>query len=151
LPPDDIYFAILSSEMSLNEQEAGDLHKAMELADKAVGIAEAAAKTARAPVVHEGRFLTRRSDVTLQLGHRDDALTDALRAIPLLQKAAIPGGFSTDLGRAYLAQGRALEAQNKTEEARVAFQSAAEQLEHAGGPDHPLARTARKLAGLSPR
>jgi serine/threonine-protein kinase len=147
LPPEDIYFAMLRSEMSLNELEAGDLLKAMELADKAVGIAEAAAATARAPVVHEGRFLTRRSHINLQLGRQDDALTDALRAISLLQKAAIPGSFSTDLGRAYLAEGRALEAQRKSEEARAAFRSAAENLEKGLGPDHPESRTARQLAG----
>ncbi len=41
--------------------------------------------------------------------------------------------------------GRALQAQGNANEARTAFRSAAEQLEHAGGPGHLEARAARQL------
>jgi len=50
------------------------------------------------------------------------------------------------VGRAYLNLGRALQAQGKSEDARAAFRSAAQNLERALGPDHPDARTASQFA-----
>ena len=65
----------------------------------------------------------------------------------MLQAATQPGTFSVYTGRVYLALGRALQAQGKTEEARAAFHSAAEHLEHSVGTDHPDTREARQLSG----
>ncbi len=45
LPPGHIAFVVLASERSLNAQAAGDLTKALELANQAVGLAQASAKT----------------------------------------------------------------------------------------------------------
>jgi tetratricopeptide (TPR) repeat protein len=56
------------------------------------------------------------------------------------------GISSSNLGRAYLAQGRALQALTKLEQARDAFRSAAEQLESTLGVDHPDTILARQLA-----
>jgi len=64
----------------------------------------------------------------------------------MLQQASVPGSFSSDLGRAYLALGRALQAQGKGEEARTAFRSAAEHLQNAlGGSSRPSARQMAEL------
>jgi hypothetical protein len=54
--------------------------------------------------------------------------------------------FSSDVGYAYLARGRALQALGKPEEARAAFVSAIEHLRATLGPDHPDTQTARQLA-----
>jgi eukaryotic-like serine/threonine-protein kinase len=146
LPNGHIYFGLLASEFALNSQASGDLHRAIALVDKAISISEGSKNTIYRSV-YEGRFLVRRSDIKLQLSHVDGSLADAVRAIPMLQSVSIRGGFSVDLGRAYLAQGRAVQAQGKSDEARAAFRSAAEHLEKTLGPDHPESRTARQLAG----
>jgi len=148
LPPGHIAFVVLASERSLNAQAAGDLTKALGLANQAVGLAEASAKTGGVSPDYQGNMLMRRSGIELQLGRADDALADASRALPLLQQASVPGTFSNDLGHAYLALARALEAQGRNDEARDAARSAAEHLQNALGPDHPDARSARQLADL---
>jgi hypothetical protein len=71
------------------------------------------------------------------------------RALPLSQKAALPGGFRADVGHAYPALGRALQAQGKADEALAAFRSAADNLGDALGQDHPDYLAARQLAGLA--
>jgi tetratricopeptide (TPR) repeat protein len=88
----------------------------------------------------------RRSDLELRLGRADEAMADAARALAMLQEAVEPGTFSSGLSLAYLAGGRALRAQSKHEDARVALQSAAEQLHNSLGSDHPDTRIARQLA-----
>ncbi len=55
----------------------------------------------------------------------------------LLQASAVPGTFSSATGRAYLALANDLNAESKTDEARAAARSAAEQLESADGPTTP--------------
>jgi hypothetical protein len=70
--------------------------------------------------------------------------------VALAQAASEPETFSTTAGRAYFALGSALQAQQKTSEALAAFRSAAENLEHALGREHPEARAARKLASDVP-
>ena len=56
--------------------------------------------------------------------------------------------FSSYLGRAYLAQARAFEAQGKKDDAHAAAVSALDQLQNAVGPDHPDTRAARQFAAL---
>jgi hypothetical protein len=63
--------------------------------------------------------------------------------VDLLRKGAPPDSRSSSLGGACLALGRALDAQGRHEEAKVAFQSALENLEITLGPDHPESRAAR--------
>jgi serine/threonine-protein kinase len=148
-PPGSRFLVALGSEKSLLAEAEGDLPRALLLADQVVSKQEERAK--------EGQFdtglfalpmlLVFRSDIELQAHQFDKAQTDAERAVDLLRKKNAPGTFSIYLGRAHLALGRALQAQGKMDDARSAFKSAAEQLEHAGGPDHPLASTARQFAG----
>jgi len=150
LPKGHYAFLLLDSEKSLLAQAKGDLPGALRLADKAVAGGEAAAEAGNGRFEHTvlPGLLLRRSGTELEAREPDKAREDAVRALSLLQTASDPGAFSTRRGQIYLALGRALQAEGRSEEARAAFRSAAEQLEHAGGPDHPLARTARQLAGL---
>ena len=151
LPPGHYAFAAVASERSLIFLGRGDLENALKLANKAVAMDEAAIKAGGQGAVLLPVFLLHRSTVELEARRPDDAAADAGRALSLLQAAAQPGTLTGNLGRAYLTLGRALQAQGKRGEARVAFQSAAEHLQNALGPDHPDVRTARQLAGLEPK
>ncbi len=146
LPPGHYAFAAIPSEQSLIDLARGDLSSALQHANQAIGIYEAAIRAGKAGESGMPMLLLRRSMIELQLARADEATTDAARGLKLLQAAAQPGTFSSSLGRAYLTVGRALQAQGKREEARAAFASAAEQLQNALGPDHPDTRSARQLA-----
>src|SRR6266542_5328465 len=74
--------------------------------------------------------LLRRSEIRLATGHHADAAADTTRALSLFQASGRPGDFSAYIGRAYLTLGHALQAQGKSEEARAAFRSAAENLQN---------------------
>ncbi len=144
LPPGHIAFAVLASERALNAQASGDLQNALKLADQAVSISEPLSKRGGGGVNYAGRFLVRRSAIELQLGGIDAALEDATRALPMLQQSAVPGCASADVGYAYLALGRALHAEGKSDLARPAFASAADQLSDALGAGHSDSRAARE-------
>jgi serine/threonine protein kinase len=150
LPAGHIAFASLASQQALNAQARGDMRTALELANQAVAIGEAAVKSGHAGAFYLQTFLVRRSEIELQLDRREDAAADAARVISQLQADAQPGTFSSYLGRAYLALARALDVQGKEAEVRLAARSAADQLQNALGPDHPDTRGARRLAGLDP-
>jgi serine/threonine-protein kinase len=150
LPAENYAFKLLVSEQSMLAQANGDLPRALQLADQAVSMSEAAIKDGKSQgeVLFLPGWYVRRSGIELEAQQADKARADAERAVSLFRADSEPGTFSIYVGKAYMALGRALQAQGKLDEARVAFQSAAEQLEHAGGPDHPLAREARQLAKL---
>ena len=148
LPPGHYAFSAIPSEQSLIDLARGDLPAALQHANQAVAIYEAAMKAGKAGESGMPMLLLRRSMIELQLARADEATTDAARGLKLLQAAAQPGTFSSSLGRAYLTVGRALQAQGKHEEARAAFASAAEHLQHSLGPDHPDTRSAQQLADL---
>jgi hypothetical protein len=93
-------------------------------------------------------FLSRRATIELAAQLSDQAEGDATRAVNLLQPATASGTFSTNLGRAYRILGRSLQTRGKRDEARAAFRSATENLEHTLGSGHPETRTARQLAEL---
>jgi serine/threonine protein kinase len=146
LPPGHFGFALLASERSLLELERGNLESALRLANEASTMLEAAVKSGRGGAEAVPWLLVRRSDVELRLSRPDEAAADASRALSLLQTAAQPGTFSSNLGHAYLSLGGALQAQDKRDEARTAFRSAAEHLQNTLGPDHPDTRSARQFA-----
>jgi tetratricopeptide (TPR) repeat protein len=146
LPSGHIAFAALASQRALNAQAHGDSGTALQLANQAVAIAEASVKAGRAGAFYLSSYLIRRSEIELQLNHRDEAAADAARALSQLQADAPPGTFSSYLGRAYLALARALGAQDKRDDARIAALSALDQLQHAVGPDHSDTRAARQFA-----
>jgi len=148
LPPGHIAFASLASQQALNARARGDAPSALQLANQAVAMAQASVNSGRAGAFYLRTFLIRRSEIELQLGHRDEAVADAAQALGQLQADAQPGTYSSYLGHAYLALARALSAQGKGDEARAAARSAEEQLQNALGHDHPDTRAARQLAGL---
>ena len=63
----------------------------------------------------------------------------------MVQSSAPPGTFSSIIGRAHMALGRALQARGKRDEALASFRAAAEHLEKALGADNPETREARQL------
>ena len=149
LPAGHIAFATLASERALNAWGAGDRPQALKLANEAVAITEALARSHRQGADRLPIFLTRRSMMELDTGRADEALADAKLAVDELQKTARAGAFSTMQGRAYMALGRALLAHRQSGEARTAFRSAAGHLESALGKDNSEARDARQLAATS--
>ncbi len=148
LSPGHIAFASVASMRALIAQAGGNLKTALDLANQAVATAETAMKEGRESGGYLQTFLTRRSELHLQLGHQDEAVEDATRALKMWLAQTQPGTFSANLGRAYLALGRALQAQAKREEAREALKSAVEQMQSALGPDHAETQAARQLAEL---
>ncbi|HEY1338032.1 MAG TPA: serine/threonine-protein kinase, partial [Bryobacteraceae bacterium] len=127
VPPGHSLFAGLARQRALNAAAAGDLRAALSFANEAVTIAEASIKIRGAYKLPP--FLVCRSEIELQLGRVDEAQTDAARALSILKDGGeAPSG---NLGRAYFALGRALDAEGKHTEARTAFRSAAEHLSHA--------------------
>jgi tetratricopeptide (TPR) repeat protein len=147
LPPQNIFFAFLALELAQNAQAAGDRQKAMEHANQAVAIAQAWKKITHSSGFYEGTLLIYRSAILLKSNRVGDALADAARAIPMLQQVSIPSSASSDVGLAYLAKGRALQAEGKRDEAVMAFRVAEQQLEDSTGPDSPESHDARELAG----
>jgi serine/threonine-protein kinase len=146
LPAGHIAFGTLASQQALNAQARGQMQTALQLANQAVAIGEGAVKAGREGAFYLRTFLMRRAEIELQFDHRDEAAEDAAQALSMLQEDAPPGTSSSYLGNAHLVLGRALQAQGKSEEARAAFRSAAENLQSTVGPDHPDTRSARQLA-----
>jgi len=147
-PSGDFMFAMIASDHSMLAEGAGNLPAALRFADEAVKVDENCIKAGRPGAYVLPRLLTHRSALYLQAHDYDKARADAERALGLLQAEAGPGTFSTYIGRAYLAVGHALVGQGKSEQARSAFRSAADHLQHGLGADQPETRTARQLAGL---
>ncbi len=146
LPPKHYAFASLASDKGLLALAEGNPSRALQLQDQAVVIDEASIARGGPCAVYLPMLLTRRSAAALELGKRDQAAADAGRAVGLLQSSTAAPTSSSTLGRAYLAQGRALQALNKPEEARASFRSAAEQLEATLGSGHRDTQIARRLA-----
>jgi tetratricopeptide (TPR) repeat protein len=146
LPAGHYAFATLASAKALNALARGDIATAVTLADRAVYLDEATIKAGGEGTYYLPTLLINRSIVKLAAAQPGQAAADASRALSLTQAGAKPAAFSSEAGRAYLALGRALQAQSKLEEARAAFLSAAENLQSTVGPDHPDTRSARQLA-----
>ena len=145
-PPGNLAFATVATEYSLLAFARGDSPSALQLANQALEITEAAIKAGQGGDDYLARVLIPRSDIERQIGRADDAAMDAARAVTILRKIAEPGVFSSYLGHAYYALGLALQDQGKSEEARAAFRSAVEYLQATLGPAHPDSRSARQLA-----
>ncbi len=123
----------------------GDIPQALALTNQGIATIEASVNAGGQGAEALTGFLVRRSDLELQLHHVPEAVADANRALQMARSTVLPGTFSSFLGQAYLALGRALREQGKSREARVAFASAFEQLTPTLGPDHPDTLTARAL------
>ena len=146
LPPTHYAFASLASDKSQLVHAEGDRAAALQFANQAIAIDEASVRRGGPCAAYLPVLLVRRSALELEDGQRDQAEQDATKALGLLQSSRVAGMFSSDVGYAYLARGRALQDLGRREEARAAFRSAAEQLQATLGLDHPDTRTARQLA-----
>jgi tetratricopeptide (TPR) repeat protein len=111
LPPGHIARGALASQQALNAQALGHSPEALDFANKAVTIAEAAPKVRGSYYLRT--FLVYRSDIELALGRADQAAADGTRALALSQadSQAQPESaaetFSSYLGQAYLSGARA--------------------------------------------
>lgn len=141
VPATHLSFTALTSERALLAQARGDMHTAVALADRAVGLAEADPHA----VEWLERCLVRRSALLLQMRGVEAAITDAARAVGLAVKRTDPGSHSFHVGRAYLVLGRALAATGRSGDARAALTTAVQHLESTLGDEHPDTRTARQL------
>jgi serine/threonine-protein kinase len=136
----------LASTQALLASGKGDFRAALPMADRGVTIVEAASKAGRAGSDFLPIALMYRSTVELAASRPGPAADDAQRALTLLQAASPPGAFSSNIGRAYLSLGRALESQGKPDAANAAFRSAAEHLQNTLGADNSDTRSARRMA-----
>lgn len=149
LPPGHYAFAGIASDRSLIYLDRGDLTKALQLSAEALSIDEAAIKAG-----HQGAgvlpiLLLRRSIIELAAKQNQAALVDAQRAADSIRKTVETGTFSSLLGQAYLAKGRALQAQGRSSDAHAAFRSAVENLQSTVGQQHPDYIAAQELADTS--
>jgi len=145
-PPTNYRFAVFATEHALLAQAHGDLTSALQHADQAMAIIEASMKAGGSGSEHLTLILRYRSDIERQLGRAEQAVSDAARALNILQAASEPGMPSGNLGKTYLALGRALQTLGRADEAHAAFLSAADHLQKTLGPNHPDTRAARQLA-----
>jgi len=148
LPPSSYWFGALASAQAQVAAGRGDFQTASRLADQSIVITEAAIQGGGQGADLLPILLLRRSAIRLEAGHNAAAGEDAARAVNLLQNALNTATFSSHVGRAYYALGRALKSQGKRSEAQAAFRSAAEQLQNTLGPDHPDTRSAQVEAGM---
>jgi tetratricopeptide (TPR) repeat protein len=148
LPAGHIAFAVLMLHRSRIAEVRGDLPAAMDLSNRAMAMAEATVKGGGQGTDFLPTFLKQQSVLELKLQRPDQAAADAAKALTMVQQSAQPGTFSSTIGRAYLALGRALQAQSKRNEARASFRAAAENFEHALGPDNSETREAKQLRDL---
>jgi hypothetical protein len=117
----------------------------MQLADQAIRIDEASVRNVGQCAALMPTLLVRRAFVEIQTRQDALAVSDAARAMTLLEAEMQPGSHSSNMGRAYLVEALALKASGKAEEARVASQKAFENLRDTLGSNHPDTRSASAL------
>lgn len=150
LPPTHYAFATLTASRAAIAKGQGDLALALKLSNEATAIVEAAVQKNGNGAFALPGILTSRSGAELAVGDSEHAISDAQRALSLLQSSMQAGSYSSKIGYAYLALSRALKAQAKDEDATSAAKSALQHFEKSLGPDHPETLSARHLAGLDP-
>jgi len=145
LPPGHFAFATLAGARALNALAMGDKATAMQLADQAVSIDEAAIEAGAEGRYYLPSLLITRAEVELATAEVEEAADDASRALDLTRSGSNAKSFSSIQGTAFLLLGRARQAQGRKDEARAALRSAVEHLQAAVGPDEFETRTARRL------
>jgi serine/threonine-protein kinase len=147
-PPGHYWLGSLASVQALLASGTRDFKTAQVLADRSVDIVEAATRAGKAGTDFLPVALLRRATVELASGRPDGASIDAQRALNLLESASPSGEYSCVIGSAYLTLGRAMQAQGKQSEARIAFRSAADHFQNTLGADHLETRSALQLASV---
>jgi tetratricopeptide (TPR) repeat protein len=145
LPPGHYWFGALASAQARVASGRRDFQSALSLADRSVTLTETAIKNGGQGADLLPILLVHRSTIRLEAGRGVEAAEDAARAVSLLENTLNPETFSSHVGQAYLALGRALKSQGKRSEAQAAFRSAVKHLRNTLGPDHPDTRGAQLL------
>ncbi|HKD61676.1 MAG TPA: protein kinase, partial [Terracidiphilus sp.] len=150
LPPTHFAFGVIASDRSLLAQARGDLPTALELANKAITLSEAAVKAGGQSASYLPVYYLRRSGTELDSGLKDEAFSDARKSTGMLRNTMQSETRSVNFGRAYLALGKAQVALGRTHDARFSFQSAIENLQATLGADHPVTLSARTALADTP-
>ena len=143
--PEHYVFAQLSSARARIALGQGDLPSAAVFAREAVETDEASIRRIGQCAALLSSLLVSKSGIDLKSGQREEAESDARRAIKLLEDREDPSILSSNIGRAYLALALALEAEGKPDEAQVAARKAYANLQTTLGPDQPDTQSARQL------
>jgi serine/threonine protein kinase/lipopolysaccharide biosynthesis regulator YciM len=143
--PEHYVFAQLSSARARIALGQGDLPSAAHFAREAVETDEASIRRIGQCAALLSSLLVSKSGIDLKDGQREEAESDARRAIKLLEEREDPSILSSNVGRAYLALALALEAESKPDEAQVAARKAYANLQTTLGPDQPDTQSARQL------
>jgi serine/threonine-protein kinase len=143
--PEHYVFAELSSERARIALGRGDLPSAAHFAKEAMELDEASIRRIGQCAGLLATLLVRRSGIDLKSGEREEAASDARRAITMFEDGKDPGILSSNVGRAYLALALALEAEGKPEEAQLAARKAYANLQTTLGADQPDTQSARQL------
>jgi serine/threonine-protein kinase len=143
--PEHYVFAELSSARAGIALGQGDLPSAAHFAKEAVELDEASIRRIGQCAALLSTLLVSKSGIDLKSGQREEAASDARRAIKLLEDREDPSILSSNVGRAYLALALALEAEGKAAEAQVAAGKAYANLQTTLGPDQPDTQSARQL------
>ena len=138
-------FAEVSSERAGIALGQGDLPSAAHYATEAVELAEASLRRIGQCAALIPTLLVSRSGIDLKSGQREQAVSDARRAIKLLEDREDPSIVSSNVGRAYLALALALEGEGKADEAQLAARTAYANLQTTLGSDQPDTQRARQL------
>jgi serine/threonine protein kinase len=138
-------FAELSSERARIALGRGDLPSAAHFAKEAVELDEASIRRIGQCAALLSTLLVSKSGIDLKNGQREEAATDARRAIRLLEDREDPSILSSNVGRAYLALALALEAEGKPDEAQFAAGKAYANLQTTLGLDQPDTKRAGQL------
>ena len=143
--PEHYVFAQLSWARARIALGQGDLPSAAVFAREAVETDEASIRRIGQCAALLSGLLVSKSGIDLKSGQREEAESDARRAIKLLEDREDPSILSSNIGRAYLALALALEAEGKPDEAQVAARKAYANLQTTLGPDQPDTQSARQL------
>jgi serine/threonine-protein kinase len=143
--PEHYVFAQLSSARARIALGRGDLPSAAHFAREAVEIDEASIRRIGQCAALLSTLLVSKSGMDLKSGQREEAASDARRAIKLLEEGEDPSILSSNVGRAYLALALALEAEGKPDEAQLAARKAYGNLQTTLGSDQPDTQRARQL------
>jgi serine/threonine-protein kinase len=143
--PEHYVFAQLSSARARIALGQGDLPSAAHFAKEAVELDEASIRRIGECAALLSTLLVSKSGVDLKNGQREEAASDARRAIKLLEEREDPNVLSSNNGHAYLALALALEAEGKPDDAQLAARKAYANLQTTLGPDQPETQSARQL------
>jgi serine/threonine-protein kinase len=146
LPPGHYAFAGIAKGRALIALENHRPLDGLRLMDEAISTIQASIKAGNVGGYLLPSLYVDRSRIDLALRRANDAEADAVRALTALHPDENSNDVSSTLGSAYLADARALEAQDKHAQVRAAALEALRHLQGSLGPNHPDARSAQQLA-----